>query len=92
MIYRFIDVNPFQLVFVICPLISIILGIVFAIMQQNKVIAPIIACLLPLLFTTVDLSTFKANLEAWFLWGVIYALIAYISGWVIYWIKMKRII
>lgn len=90
MIYQFIEVNPFSLVLEICPLLSLILGLAFAVMRMHRIVAPILAFLLPLLFTTVDWRTFEANLDAWILWGVIYALIAYITGWVISFIRMKR--
>ncbi|MDQ0087171.1 hypothetical protein J2T12_000565 [Paenibacillus anaericanus] len=82
MIYHFISPDPFQLVFIFCPIIAIILGIVFAQLRWKQVIAPLAGFLLPLLYITTDWNSFKVNLEAWFLWGILYAIIAYVAGWI----------
>ncbi|WCN37020.1 hypothetical protein [Aneurinibacillus uraniidurans] len=83
MIYHFIEVNPFFFVLIICPVLSLVLGAAFALLRLDKKIALLLAFLLPLLSTTVNWATFKANIDAWLLWGSIYMIFAYVSGWVI---------
>lgn len=90
MIYRFMELDPLLLIFVICPLLSILLGGVLSWLDLDKKIAPITAFLFPLLYITSDWAAFKANLGAWILYGALYSLIAYVAGWVMSLIKGKR--
>ncbi|WP_371363752.1 hypothetical protein SRRS_46380 [Sporomusa rhizae] len=80
MLYNYIDVNPFMLVMGIMPAVSAIVGILVMIISKRIYLAPAIAFFLPLLFITTNRETFLANIDAWFLWGAIYGLIAYFVG------------
>ncbi|WP_379320358.1 hypothetical protein [Paenibacillus puldeungensis] len=71
--------DPFQMVFLFCPLLAVVIGAVSAFLRRGKIIAPIIAFLFPLLYITTDWNTFKMNWDAWLLWGVLYAVIAFLT-------------
>lgn len=79
MIYLFFsDLNPLAVCLLICPLISIIVGYFSARFHLNLLVPIVVAFLLPLLFITIDLATFKANLDAWLLYGILYVFISYV--------------
>ncbi|MNO98862.1 hypothetical protein D3C76_906210 [compost metagenome] len=78
MLYLIFDqLNPLVPVLFICPLIAIVIGVIWALRRINVIWGICIAVMLPLLFTTQDMGTFKANLDAWALYGIIYSLITF---------------
>jgi len=84
MIYNWCNPNPFVLVIVICPLISLLMGAFLALFRCRKWLAPALAFLLPLLYITSDLATFQANVDAWLMWGIMYAFLAHGMGWLMW--------
>lgn len=84
MIYNWFNPNPFILVVVVCPLVSLLTGAVLALFRCRKWMAPALAFLLPLLYITSDLVTFWANVDAWLMWGIVYAVLAYGMGWLVW--------
>ncbi|UHA74415.1 hypothetical protein [Paenibacillus sp. 481] len=79
-IYHFMNPNPFVLVIILCPFVSVVFGFILALLRTKAWIAPAISFLLPLIYVTTDWKAFSANIDAWMFWGIIYALIAYIAG------------
>lgn len=79
MIYHLFFINQFLIALVICPIIAFIIGFLMSRFGKSKKVALIISFLLPLIYTTYDLPTFKANISAWFLWGLVYVGLAFIG-------------
>ncbi|MDQ0494586.1 hypothetical protein [Paenibacillus sp. 1-18] len=80
MIYWFFhQLNPLVPTLLICPLIAIIIGIICSFLHFRILLGVGIAIVLPLLFITTNIDTFKSNLDAWAMYGIIYALITYAS-------------
>jgi uncharacterized membrane protein len=78
MIYLvFHQLNPLVPTLLVCPLIAIILGIMCEILHLRVLPGVSVALLLPLLFITTNIATFKANLDTWAMYGIIYALMTY---------------
>lgn len=48
--------------------------------RKPKQVALILSFLLPLVYTTGNWAVFKANIDAWFLWGIVYVGLAFIAG------------
>mgnify|MGYP001042582386 CR=1 FL=1 len=80
MIYWFFQqLNPLVPTLLICPLIAIIIGVICSFFHPRILLAIGIALVLPLLFITTNIATFKSNLDAWAMYGIMYALITYAS-------------
>ncbi|GIP24317.1 hypothetical protein J22TS3_45920 [Paenibacillus sp. J22TS3] len=79
MIYLWLSgLNPLIPTFIVSPLIAIVIGLLLA-RFGGKIYAGLgIALLLPLLFIASDLTTLKANLDAWALYGIVYAVLTYV--------------
>lgn len=78
MIYLvFHQLNPLVPTLLVCPLIAIITGIMCAILHSRILPGVGVALLLPLLFITTNIATFRANLDTWAMYGIIYALMTY---------------
>ncbi|CAI6085177.1 hypothetical protein PAECIP112173_04548 [Paenibacillus sp. JJ-100] len=76
--WLFERVNPIFVVFVLCPLIALILGVCwYATKWCSKAIALGVSLLLPLLYIGSDWGTFIANLDAFFMYGVGYSLVTW---------------
>lgn len=76
--WLFEGVNPIFVVFVLCPLIALILGVCwYATKWRSRAIALGVSFFLPLLYITSDWGTFTANLDALFMYGVVYSLITW---------------
>lgn len=73
----FEKLSPFVPIFIICPLLSIMVALLCHWFRIKVMFGVCIALLLTLLFIANKISTLKANLDAWVLYGVIYALITY---------------
>ncbi|WP_124727419.1 hypothetical protein [Staphylospora marina] len=70
--------------FVIFPLISVILGVLFHLFLYNWRFAALVpSFLLPLVLfideTGFAWSTFQANVDSWFLYGIAYAILSLVS-------------
>lgn len=77
MILWFVDIeNPLILVLLVCPILSIINGFICARFKINWYVCMIISFCLPLLFIANDINTFKVNIDAWLMYGIIYVLIS----------------
>ncbi|MMZ67972.1 hypothetical protein D1872_306140 [compost metagenome] len=48
--------------------------------NKSTKVALVISFLLPLIYTTGNWNVFVANLDAWFMWGIMYVVAAYIGG------------
>ncbi len=80
MIYLFFNqLNPLVPTLLICPLIAIIIGVICSFFHSRVLLAIGIALVLPLLFIATSIATFKSNLDAWAMYGIMYALITYAS-------------
>ncbi|MBR2564850.1 MAG: hypothetical protein IKE29_09520 [Paenibacillus sp.] len=76
--WLFENVNPIFVVFVLCPFIALLLGICwYATKYLSRAIALGISFLLPLLYIGSNWGTFIANLDALFMYGVVYSLITW---------------
>lgn len=80
MIYNFVYINQFLLALIICPIIALAIGFVMARFNKSIKIALVISFLLPLIYTTGNWNVFVANLDAWFMWGILYVVAAYIGS------------
>ncbi|MGG0821825.1 hypothetical protein ABE099_03030 [Paenibacillus turicensis] len=79
MIYHLFFINQVLIALVICPIIALTIGFLMSKFNKSKKVAFVISFLLPLIYTTYDLPTFKANIGAWFLWGLMYVGFAFIG-------------
>ncbi|MCP1182315.1 hypothetical protein [Paenibacillus sp. 1781tsa1] len=80
MIYWWFDpMNPLFAVLVLCPVIAMVLGVCSYFAKGFRLWgAMIISFMLPLLYIASDLSTWRGNLDAWFIYGAGYSLICWI--------------
>lgn len=78
MLYLIFDkLNPLVPVFIVCPLLSIMIALLCRWLRIKVIFGVFIAFLLPLLFIFNNLTTLKGNIDAWAIYGVIYALITF---------------
>lgn len=80
MIYHFVNINQVLLALVICPIIALGIGFLMAWFNKSSKAALIISFLLPLIYVTGNWTVFVANLDAWFMWGIMYVIAAFIGG------------
>ncbi|WP_342554350.1 hypothetical protein [Paenibacillus sp. FSL R7-0652] len=74
----FEEMNPLFIVFVLCPLIAVLIGVCwYTAAWCSRTIALGVSFLLPLLYITTDWMTFTANLGAWLMYGIMYGLITW---------------
>ncbi|MDQ0722580.1 apolipoprotein N-acyltransferase [Paenibacillus sp. W4I10] len=73
--------NPLFAVLVLCPIIAVVLGICSFFVKWFRLWgALIISFMLPLLYIASNLSTWRGNLDAWFIYGAGYILLT----WIVY--------
>ncbi|MNS64760.1 hypothetical protein D3C72_978990 [compost metagenome] len=78
MIYLWLyDLNPLVPSFIVCPILAILIGLLFTRFKRTVYIGLIISFFLPLLFIASNLNTLKANIDSWVLYGMVYALITF---------------
>lgn len=73
------NLDPFALVLVYMPICAFIIGMVSPFVFNKKYIGSLLSFFLPLLYTTTNWETFAANIDAWVLWGSLYALVAFLG-------------
>ncbi|AJE50311.1 hypothetical protein ACFQ5D_23345 [Paenibacillus farraposensis] len=80
MIYwLFPKLNPLLPTFLLCPILAILIGVCFAYFKGNIYLGLILALLLPLIFIATNLETIAVNIDAWILYGFIYAIITFVA-------------
>lgn len=75
----FPNLNPLVPSFVICPLMAVLIGLLCARFRVNIFAGAFATLLLPLLFIANNRKTLLGNGDAWLLYGIIYALLAFIA-------------
>ncbi|CAM3504910.1 hypothetical protein SABR111722_13350 [Saccharibacillus brassicae] len=74
--WAFPDLNPLLPTFLIGPLLAILLGAVCRRIGLNAVWPISLSLLLPVLFIFTNLETLKANIDAWLVYGIVYAILS----------------
>ena len=85
--------SPFTAVFFFLPMVAILIGVV---LFKYKYIALILSFFLPLLILIdksghFDIETFRFNIDAWFIYAVIYALLSFLSASLLSKLVRKRV-
>lgn len=75
--WLFPGLNPLLPSVLICPILAILIGACSARFRGVIYLGLIIALLLPLIFIAADLQTIKVNMDAWIIYGIVYALITF---------------
>lgn len=76
--WLFPDLNPFLPSLLFCPMLAILIGVWFAFCTGNIYLPLSLALLLPLTFIATDWATVQANIDAWIVYGFIYAVITFV--------------
>lgn len=80
MIYwLFPRLNPLLPTLLLCPILAILIGVCFASFKGKIYLGLILAFLLPLIFIATNLETIAVNIDAWILYGFIYAIITFVA-------------
>ncbi|WP_334077609.1 hypothetical protein [Paenibacillus sanfengchensis] len=78
MIYwLFPGLNPLLPSLLFCPILAILIGACSARFHGKVYWGLVIALLLPLIFIAADLKTLKVNIDAWMIYGIVYAMITF---------------
>lgn len=75
--WLFPGLNPLLPSFLICPILAILIGACSARFRGIIYLGLIIVLLLPLIFIATDFQTLKVNVDAWVIYGMVYALITF---------------